>query len=144
MARVVRTWASGRCGQLAMSSRGGLRSMRHSTRCRTASKLIVFSASACFDGGGDLFKSEVLDQPQHLDVLPAGVLPQSRLQQPAQLSEALGQLPSRKRRGLVQRPALVFEQSQVVQRIVDGGFAFIAALVFAITSLPDAITMRWT
>ena len=38
---------SGRCGQLAMSSLGGLRSMWHRTRCRTASELIVFSPSAC-------------------------------------------------------------------------------------------------
>ena len=82
------------------------------------------------DGGGDFFEREGLQQPQYLDVLAAGVLAQSRLQQPAQLSEALRQLPAGKRRGLVQSAALVFEQSQVVQRIVDGSFAFVAALVF--------------
>jgi hypothetical protein len=42
------------------------------------------------DGGRDLFEREVLDQPQDLDILLAGVLAQSRLQQTAQLSEALG------------------------------------------------------
>ena len=41
---------------------------------------------------------------------------QSRLQQPAQFSKALRQLPAGKRSGLVQRPALVFEQGKIVQR----------------------------
>jgi len=46
------------------------------------------------------------------------------------LSEALRQLPSGERRGLIQSAALVFEQGQIVQRIVDGGFAFVVAHVF--------------
>src|SRR5208283_4412969 len=73
---------------------------------------------------------EDLEKPQYLDILSAGMLGQSSFEQTVQLGEALRQLPSRKRSGLVQRPALVFQQSQVVQRIVDGSFAFVAALVF--------------
>jgi len=44
------------------------------------------------DGGRDLCEWEGLQQPQHLDVLAGSVLAQSRLQQPAQMSKALGQL----------------------------------------------------
>ncbi len=50
--QVVAAWvvcpaARGRCGQLFIPSRGGLRSMRHSTRWRTASKPILPSWRAC-------------------------------------------------------------------------------------------------
>src|SRR6478752_5538800 len=46
--------------------RGGRRSMRHSTRCFTASKPIAPRAMASRNRGSDLIGAEYLDQPQNL------------------------------------------------------------------------------
>jgi hypothetical protein len=45
--------------------------------------------------------------------------------------EALWQFPASERRSLIQSAALVLQQRQIVQRIVDGALAFIAAHVHA-------------
>src|SRR5450759_1724200 len=46
LADVIATWACGRYGSTGMSRRGGRRSIRHSTRCFTASKPIAPRAMA--------------------------------------------------------------------------------------------------
>src|SRR5450756_1892405 len=83
-----------------------------------------------FDCGSNLFEWEGLKQPQHLDVLSAVTPGQSSFEQAEQLYEALRQLPAGQRRSLVQHPALLFEKSQIVQRIIDRGLALVTTLVF--------------
>ena len=56
-------------------------------------------------------------QPQHLDVLAAGVFAETRFEQTSQLGEAIRQPPAGEWRGLVQGPALLFQQRQVMNRI---------------------------
>src|SRR6266851_9862807 len=73
--------------------------------------------------------SEGLQQSKHLHILAAAVLLEPCFEQPSQLSETLRQLPACERSRLVQRPGLLFEQGQVVQRIEDDRLAFITALV---------------
>ena len=48
-------------------------------------------------------------------------------EQTAQFGEALRQLPAGQWSGLIERPRLLFEQRQIVQRIEDHSLAFIAA-----------------
>ena len=57
------------------------------------------------------------------------MLLQPGFEQAPQIGEALRKLPAGERRSLIQSQALVFEQGQVVQRIVDRGLARIGALV---------------
>lgn len=83
-------------------------------------------AQGIFDGRSYFFQCKGLKQSQNLDVLSAGVLVQPGFEQSSQLDKTLGQLPAGERRGLIERPALVFEQGQAVQRIVDRGPARIA------------------
>ena len=100
-----------------MSRRGGRRSIRHSTRCLTASKPIAPRAIASRDGGGHLLDPERLHQAQHLHELAFAWFAHAGLQQAAQRGELLRQLPAGQRRGLVQRVDLLLDQRQVVQRI---------------------------
>src|ERR1017187_4534009 len=71
------------------------------------------------DGPFDLLERERLQQTQYLHVLSLAALAQSRFQQPSQAGEALRQLPAHQRRGLIQCPCLLFQQSQKVQRVED-------------------------
>jgi hypothetical protein len=48
-------------------------------------------------------------QPQNLDELPLASLAQARFEQPTQHTEAIGQLPARQRRRLVERTRLLLE-----------------------------------
>ena len=57
------------------------------------------------------------------------MLLQPGFKQPPQLQIALRQLPTLQWRGLIEGACLLFEQRQIVQRIEDHGFAFIAARV---------------
>ena len=72
-------------------------------------------------------EGEGLHQPQHLHVLAAAVFLQTGFQQSPQRGEALRQLPAGKRCGLIQRPRLLFDQRQVMQRIEDHRLVFITA-----------------
>ena len=82
-----------------------------------------------FDGVSYFRKGEGLHQTKHLHILAAAVLLEPGFEQTPQLREALRQLPAGQRRGLIQRPGLLFQQSQIVQRIEDHRLAFIAAFV---------------
>ena len=62
---------------------------------------------------------KILHQAQHLDELAASGVAHPRLHQPAQPVNAVGELPVVERRGLIERVALVFQQRQIVQRIID-------------------------
>ena len=62
---------------------------------------------------------KILHQPQHLNELAPSGIAHSRLHQPAQTMNAFGQLPVIKRRGLIERFALVFQQSEIMQGIID-------------------------
>ena len=70
---------------------------------------------------------ERLQQPQHLHELALALLAQARFHQPPQLREAFRQLPASQRRSLVQRVRLLLQQRQVMQRVEDHVFAFIAS-----------------
>jgi hypothetical protein len=61
--------------------------------------------------------AQVRVQPQHMDIFAGGLLAQARLQQGPPIGEALRQLPAGQRRGLVQSPALTFQQRKIVQPI---------------------------
>ena len=67
----------------------------------------------------DLMLMEILHQPQHLDELAPPGIAHPRFHQPPQTMNAFGKLPAVERRGLIERLALVFQQSQIMQRIVD-------------------------
>src|SRR5271155_1300369 len=110
-----------------MSSRGGLRSSRHSSRCRTASKLIVPRCKASSTAPVTSIDEKVSSRRSTCTYSRPPWLLQPGFQQSPQGGEGLGQLPAGKRRGLVQRPCLLFEQRQIVQRVVDHRLAFIAA-----------------
>ena len=101
--------------------------MRHSSRCLTASKLIVPRRSASRMARSTSWHRKRLQQTQHLHVLPLAALAQSCFQQPSQSGEALRQLPAHQRRGLIQCPCLLFQQGQIMQRIEDHVFALIAS-----------------
>src|SRR6266852_8172631 len=98
-----------------MSRRGGRRSMRHSTRCFTASKPIAPRAMA--HRGRDLIGAEYLHQPQNLDELALALLTHSRFQKTPQRGELLRQPPAGQRRSLVERVDLLLDQRQVMQRL---------------------------
>ncbi len=100
--------------------------MRHSSRCFTASKLIVPRRSASTTA------RDLREEKSPSSAAPActpGCRPCSvALPAAGAAGEALRQLPARQRRGLVQRPGLLLQQSQIVQRIEDHIFALVAAL----------------
>ncbi len=62
---------------------------------------------------------KILHQPQHLNELAPSGIAHSRLHQPAQTMNASGKLPVIKRRGLIERFALVLQQSEIMQGIID-------------------------
>jgi hypothetical protein len=62
---------------------------------------------------------EVLHQSQHLNELAAPGVPHPRFHQPAEPMNAFRELPAVERRGLIKRLALVFQQRQIMQGIVD-------------------------
>jgi hypothetical protein len=57
------------------------------------------------------------------------VLAEPGFEQTPQLRKALRQLPAGQRSGLIQRPRLLFQQGQIVQRIEDHRLTFITALM---------------
>lgn len=81
------------------------------------------------DGGRDFREWEGLQQAQHLDILARRVFLQPCFEQPAQVGETVGQLPTGKWSRLIESPALLFEQRQIVRRIVDRNFPLLAARV---------------
>ncbi len=77
------------------------------------------------DSALDVIELEGLEKAQHLDVLALARLAHARFQQTPQGGEALGQVPAGKRRGLVERADLVFDQRQIVQRVEDQIFTLV-------------------
>src|SRR5271169_3093342 len=86
-------------------------------------------AQGIFDGACYFRQREGLHQPQHLDILAAGVFFEPRFEQASQLSKAIWQLPAGEWCGLVESPALLFQQRQVVNRIVYSTLAVVTARV---------------
>src|SRR3954452_20793184 len=80
-----------------------------------------------FDGGQDVLGPEYLEQPQDLDELALAALGHPGLDPAPQGGELLGQVPADQRRRLVESADLVFEQSQVMQRVEDKVLALIGA-----------------
>ena len=68
--------------------------------------------SGCHDG-----LRKQLHQPQHLDILPLAPAPHPGLQQAAQMSERLGQVPVLQRCRLIQSARLLLDQRQIMQGI---------------------------
>src|ERR1700730_15339060 len=62
---------------------------------------------------------KVLHQSQHLNELAAPAIPHPRFHQPSQTINAIGEAPFVQRRGLIERLALVFQQGEIMQGIVD-------------------------
>jgi hypothetical protein len=62
---------------------------------------------------------KVLHQSQHLNELAAPAILHPRFHQPSQTINAIGEAPFVQRRGLIERLALLFQQGEVMQGIVD-------------------------
>jgi hypothetical protein len=62
---------------------------------------------------------KVLHQSKHLNELAPACIAHPRFHQPPQAMNAIGEPPAVERRSLVERLALVFQQRQIMQRIVD-------------------------
>ena len=77
----------------------------------------------------DLLDTERLHEPEHLNELPLASSAHPRLQQPAQGTELLGEVPSGKWRRLVQRTGLVLQQRQVVDGIEHEVVSVVGATV---------------
>src|SRR5487761_2034643 len=71
------------------------------------------------DGPGELAHRGLLQEAQHLDVLPGAERSELAFEAPAQMREALRQVPIRKRAGEVERAGLALEERQVVERIEE-------------------------
>ena len=69
---------------------------------------------------------ECLQQSQRLHELAFAFFPQARFHQAAEFVKAFRHLPANQRRRLVERVGLLLQQRQVVQRVEDHVFAFIA------------------
>ena len=67
----------------------------------------------------DFFRLEVLHQSEHLHELPLSSLAHPRLQQPRNISELLGQLPSNQRRRQASKARLLLKERQVMERVED-------------------------
>src|ERR1019366_10556445 len=79
------------------------------------------------DGLRYLPERERFRQPKDLYELALALLAQARFHQTVHLREALRQNPTSERGSRVQRTRLLLQQSQVMQRIEDHVFAFIAS-----------------
>ncbi len=71
------------------------------------------------NGVFDIMLTEVLHQTQDLNELAPSGVPHPDFHQPPQPMNTFRELPPVQRRRLIERLALVFQQRQVVQRIVD-------------------------
>jgi len=69
------------------------------------------------DTGQHVLGTEYLQQPQDLDKLAFAALGHASLDQTTPRGKFLGQVPADQRRGLVESTDLLFEQSQVMQRL---------------------------
>ena len=71
------------------------------------------------DGLLDLVLMKILHQSQHLNELAASGIAHPGFHQPPQTMDAFCELLAVQRGGLIESPALVFQQGQIVQGIVD-------------------------
>src|SRR3954462_11100280 len=110
-----------------MSSRGGRRSIRHSTRCLTASKPITPRAMASLTPASTSSRRNTSSSPQHLDELAFAAGGHACFDQATQRREFLGQGPADQWCRLFESADLAFAQSQVMQRVEDKALAFIGA-----------------
>ena len=76
-------------------------------------------AQGVLHGAVEILQPEALQQPQDLHILPPPRLGGARLHQAAQGLERGRQLPSGKRRRLIQRADLLLDQGQIVDRLED-------------------------
>ena len=90
-----------------MSRRGGRHSIRHNTRCFTASKPMAPRAIASRTASRDLLDLERLHQAQDLHELTPALLAHASLEQAAQGGKLLGQLPAGQWCRLVERVDLL-------------------------------------